>query len=75
MRRKDGGLVPLEVSILARALADKQRAIQSSMDFRSRGKLGNGAKSLLSHGGLYKALGRMEEARLLARRWEDPRDR
>ena len=32
----------------------------------------DGARLLIAHGTLYKALGRMEQAGLLGSRWEDP---
>lgn len=72
MRRKAGALVPLEISILERALAHKVAGHPEIHGFQIAGELGDGAKTLLSHGGLYKALGRLQEAGMLERRWEDP---
>jgi DNA-binding PadR family transcriptional regulator len=74
VRRKAGAVLPLEVAILAAAV---EMAKQGTVEFhgfllakhlRDR----EGDRSLTAHGTLYKALGRMEKAGLLASVWEDP---
>ena len=74
MRRKAGGLVPLEVSILEASVELARRGIPEAHGFllakelRDRG----GARRLTAYGTLYKALDRLERAGYLASRWEDP---
>jgi DNA-binding PadR family transcriptional regulator len=74
MRRKAGGLVPIEVSILeagvdlGRAGVAEWHGFALAKEMKER----EGARRLTAHGTLYKALERMEGAGLLASRWEDP---
>jgi DNA-binding PadR family transcriptional regulator len=74
MRRKPGAVLPLEAAILAAAVQ-----LSTAGETRFHGFLlakhlrdAEGAKLLTAHGTLYKALGRMEKAGLLASAWEDP---
>jgi DNA-binding PadR family transcriptional regulator len=74
MRRKRGAVLPLEAAILAAAVE-----LAASGSTRFHGFLlakhlrdAEGARLLTAHGTLYKALGRMEKAGLLASVWEDP---
>lgn len=73
-RRRQGALLPLEVDILDAALAARRDADGEvhGFDLARRIASGASARKLTSHGTLYKALGRLEEAGLLASRWEDP---
>jgi PadR family transcriptional regulator, regulatory protein PadR len=74
VRRKPGTLLPLEVALLAVAVAAQRggnpefHGFEAAKAVRDR----DGARSLTAHGTLYKALGRMEEAGLLESRWEAP---
>jgi PadR family transcriptional regulator PadR len=74
MRRKEGSLVPLEVSILEVALELRQRGIAEAHGFLLAKELRDGARArrLTAYGTLYKALDRLERAGYLASRWEDP---
>ena len=74
MRRKEGSLVPLEVSILGIALELRQRGIAEAYGFLLAKELRDGkqARRLTAYGTLYKALDRLERAGYLASRWEDP---
>lgn len=74
MRRKEGALVPLEVSILEAALELSSRGIPEAHGFLLAKKLRDrqGAKRLTAYGTLYKALERLEQRGYLASRWEDP---
>jgi DNA-binding PadR family transcriptional regulator len=72
-RRKAGSLLPLETQILEVAislLADGESAFYGFALAQVMRK-GNDSRSLVSHGTLYKALGRLEEFGFLASRWED----
>ena len=74
MRRKPGTLLALELSIIG-ALLDLQRRGQGEAHgFLIAKEMSDrdGAKLLIAHGTLYKALGRMERAGMLESRWEDP---
>ena len=74
MRRKKGVLLPIERSLIVAASDVHGRgkpefhcyAIAKEMRDRE------GARRLTAHGTLYRALDRLEEAGLLASRWEDP---
>ena len=73
-RRKAGVLLPLEREILEVAMS-----LRTSGDPTFHGfalaqamRTESGSRSLVSHGTLYKALGRLEEFGLLTSRWEDP---
>lgn len=73
-RRKPGTLLPLEVEILAAGLAMRRSGHASFHGFGLAHAMREqrASKALTGHGTLYKALGRLEEAGLLASRWEDP---
>jgi DNA-binding PadR family transcriptional regulator len=72
-RRKQGALLPLETEILELALSMLRTGQGTFHGFgiaqtmRER----RGSRSLTAHGTLYKALGRLEEFKLLASRWDD----
>jgi PadR family transcriptional regulator PadR len=74
MRRKKGTLIPIERSLLEAALDVHGRGEPEfhgygiAREMRDRA----GARRLTAHGTLYRALDRLEEAGLLASRWEDP---
>jgi DNA-binding PadR family transcriptional regulator len=74
MRRKDGALVPLEVSILEAALELRERGVTEAHGFLLAKELRDGrqARRLTAYGTLYKALDRLERAGHLSSRWEDP---
>ena len=74
MRRKEGALIPLEVSILQAALELRSRGIAEAHGFLLAKELRDGtrARRLTAYGTLYKALDRLERAGHLASRWEDP---
>ena len=73
MRRKEGALVPLEVSILEAAIDLRTRGVTEAHGFLLAKELREErhARRLTAYGTLYKALERMERAGLLASRWED----
>ncbi len=74
MRRKDGSLFPLEVSILEAALSLRRQGSAEVHGFllaktiRDRDQ----ARRLTAYGTLYKALERLERLGYLESRWEDP---
>ncbi len=73
VRRKPGRLLPLEQKILAAAI-DLQRSGDGQLHGYAVAKhiqTGVGARSLTSHGTLYKALSRLHRAGLLTSEWED----
>ena len=70
MRRKPGSLVPLELSILE--LAAGRSEPFHGFELAKALADAAGARSLTSHGTLYKALGRLVEGGLLESEWEDP---
>ena len=74
MRRKEGTLVPLEVSILKVSLAFRARGIAEAHGFLIAKELRDArrARRLTAYGTLYKALDRLERAGHLVSRWEDP---
>jgi PadR family transcriptional regulator len=74
MRRKEGALVPLEVSILEAALELRSRGVSEAHGFLLAKHIRDGrqARRLTAYGTLYKALDRLERAGYLASRWEDP---
>jgi DNA-binding PadR family transcriptional regulator len=74
MRRKEGALVPLEVSILEAALALRRIGIAEAHGFLLAKEVRDGrqARRLTAYGTLYKALDRLERAGHLASRWEVP---
>jgi DNA-binding PadR family transcriptional regulator len=75
MRRKEGSLVPLEVSALQAALELRERGIGEAHGFLLAKEIRDGkhARRLTAFGTLYKALGRLERAGYLSSHWEDPR--
>lgn len=74
MRRKEGRLVPLEVSILEASVSLARRGATEAHGFALAKELRDreGARRLTAYGTLYKALNRIERAGYLASRWEDP---
>lgn len=75
MRRKPGTLLPIELDILESGLVLRRRGDEEFHGFGIAQELAASserARGLTSHGTLYKALGRMEDAGLLVSRWEDP---
>lgn len=74
MRRKAGILIPIEAEILEAALRLRRTGAERFHGFMIAKLLGQGegAASLTAHGTLYKALGRLETAGLLASDWEAP---
>ena len=75
MRRKPGGLVPLEVAICLSAADLRHRGAIEFHGYEIAKRLGDEAdrKLLTAYGTLYRALGRLEGMGLLESRWEDPR--
>jgi hypothetical protein len=73
-RRKAGTLLPLEIEILGAALSMRGAGAASFHGFGLAQRLREDGRSraLTAHGTLYKALGRLEDAGLLASTWEDP---
>ena len=75
MRRREGTLIPLEVSILSAGLGLRDagepdfHGFQLAKELRDQDE----ARRLTAHGTLYKALDRMERAGLLQSRWENPK--
>jgi DNA-binding PadR family transcriptional regulator len=74
MRRKEGALVPLEVSILQAAMELRRRGVSEAHGFLLAKVMRDErhARRLTAYGTLYKALERMERAGYLESRWEDP---
>jgi PadR family transcriptional regulator len=74
MRRKPGTLLPIEVDILDAGLQLRRGGGQRFHGFQLAKQIADhsGPRPLTSHGTLYKALQRLEEAGLLASQWEDP---
>jgi DNA-binding PadR family transcriptional regulator len=74
MRRKPGQLLDLEVGILSVMVDAGQTAAPEVHGFALAQRLADqsGSRRLTSHGTLYKALGRLEDAGLLESHWEDP---
>lgn len=66
--------MPLEQEILLTAMSLLRQGAADFHGFALAQSMreGNGSKSLVAHGTLYKALGRLEEFGLLTSRWEDP---
>jgi PadR family transcriptional regulator PadR len=74
MRRKPGGLVPLELAICLTA-ADLQRdGTHEFHGYEIAKRLGDVSdrRLLTAYGTLYRALGRLERMGLLQSHWEDP---
>ena len=74
MRRKQGTLLPIEISILESGLELRGRQVAEFYGFLIAKHLTEreGARKLTAYGTLYKALSRMEAQGLLSSRWEDP---
>jgi PadR family transcriptional regulator len=74
MRRKEGALVPLELSILEAAVDLARRGTPEAHGFLLAGEMRDreGARRLTGYGTLYKALERLEQRGYLDSRWEDP---
>jgi DNA-binding PadR family transcriptional regulator len=71
-RRKPGTLLPLESEILETALAMLVHGDGSFHGFALAQLMrdSGGSRTLVGHGTLYKALGRLEEFGLLTSQWE-----
>ena len=74
MRRKPGGLVPLEAAICRCAVALRADGVPAFHGYELAKRLGDGGDSrlLTAYGTLYRALARLEAMGLLQSRWEDP---
>lgn len=74
MRRKQGTLLPIEISILESGLELHAKQTPEFYGFLIAKELTEreGARKLTAYGTLYKALSRMETQGLLTSRWEDP---
>ena len=74
MRRKEGTLLPIEISILEAGLELRSGRIKKFYGFLIAKELAerDGARKLTGYGTLYKALSRMETLALLSSDWEDP---
>jgi PadR family transcriptional regulator PadR len=74
MRRKPGTLLPIEVDILEAGLELRRAGGPRFHGFQLAKQIADhtGPRPLTSHGTLYKALQRLEEAGLLESQWEDP---
>ena len=74
MRRKQGTLLPIEISILESGLELHARQTPEFYGFLIAKQLSEreGARKLTAYGTLYKALSRMENQGLLTSHWEDP---
>lgn len=72
-RRKPGTLLPIEVDILGAGLSHPGEGEDEFYGFELARSIAGGraGRTLTSHGTLYKALGRLEDAGLLTSRWED----
>jgi DNA-binding PadR family transcriptional regulator len=70
MRRKPGALVPLEVAICV-AAADLDGEFHGYELAKHLAEV-TGQTSLAAYGTLYRALGRLEQMKLVKSRWEDP---
>jgi PadR family transcriptional regulator, regulatory protein PadR len=69
-RRKPGALLPIEVDILEAGLSRRRDENDEFHGFELAQQIAGGRR-LTAHGTLYKALGRLEDAGLLASRWEE----
>lgn len=74
MRRKPGELVPLEVEILEAATALDQEGVRAFHGYLLAKSMTDDSRrrNLTAHGTLYRALHRLERAKLLESFWEDP---
>jgi PadR family transcriptional regulator, regulatory protein PadR len=75
MRRKPGGLVPLEIAVCVTAADLRRRGVAEFHGYEIAKRLGDVStrRLLTAYGTLYRALGRLEKMGLLQSRWEDPR--
>ena len=76
MRRKPGRLIPLEVSVLEAAVALHRRGTTLFHGFLLAKvmKTASDSRLLTAHGTLYRALHRLERAKLIEASWEDPHE-
>lgn len=74
MKRREGHLLAIELGILDVALTLKAQGTANFHGFAIAKLIqsNHDARRLTAHGTLYKALGRLERAGLLASEWEDP---
>jgi PadR family transcriptional regulator, regulatory protein PadR len=74
MRRKPGGLVPLETSIVSTAAELRKADVHEFHGYQIAKHLADVSdrRLLTAYGTLYRALGRLEKMGLLRSRWEDP---
>lgn len=74
MRRKEGGLVPLELAICEAAAHLMRRGVAEFHGYAVAKALGDAADArlLTAYGTLYRALSRLQKMGLLVSRWEDP---
>jgi PadR family transcriptional regulator PadR len=74
MRRKPGGLVPLETSILAAAGELQKAGVPEFHGYQLAKHLADVSdrKLLTAYGTLYRALGRLQKMGFLQSHWEDP---
>jgi PadR family transcriptional regulator PadR len=74
MRRKPGGLVPLEQAICVSAADLHRRGVAEFHGYAIAKHLGHQAdrRLLTAYGTLYRALGRLETMGLVRSHWEDP---
>ena len=74
MRRKPGELVPLEIEILEAATALERDGVAAFHGYSlAKGmRAGADGRMLTAHGTLYRALHRLQHAKLLEAFWEDP---
>ncbi len=76
MRRKADQLIPLEISILEAAVAFQHRGTTAFHGFLLAKviKTASDRRLLTAHGTLYRALHRLERAKLIKAFWEDPHE-
>jgi DNA-binding PadR family transcriptional regulator len=74
MRRKPGGLVPLELAICERALdlARQRTTAFHGYDIAKRLAHATDTRLLTAYGTLYRALARLEQMGLVRSQWEAP---
>src|SRR3981081_1701916 len=74
MRRKPGGLVPLELAICVAAVDLQREGGREFHGYQLAKRLGDVSdhRLLTAYGTLYRALARLEHMGLLQSRWEDP---
>lgn len=74
MRRKQGALLPIEISIMQRGIDLAVRGAPRFHGFMIAKQIKDreGAKLLTAHGTLYKALDRLHKSDYLESGWEDP---